>query len=116
MTVIASFVVLPLVSACAGGSHGNHTSSGPQATELNDPESWAYQACTDALLAQIKQKHPQVTAVKIDGHMSRQRLTDRKEKLTGSAKYDKGDDFKHLTFECIVDREDKQVEKLEYNQ
>lgn len=85
------------------------------AEDLNDPGSWAYEGCKQGLLTQIKQQHPQVTAVEIDGHVDRQRETDRKEKLTGKAKFKKGDDFKHVTFECIVDREDKQIEKVKYD-
>lgn len=85
------------------------------AEELNDPGSWAYEGCKQGLLDQIKQQHPQVTAVEIDGHVERERETDRKEKLTGKAKFNKGDDFKHVTFECIVDREDKQIEKVKYD-
>lgn len=85
------------------------------AQELNDPGSWAYEGCKKGLLDQIKQQHPQVTAVEIDGHMDRERESDRKEKLSGKATFNKGDENKHVTFECIVDREGQKVEKVKYD-
>ena len=85
------------------------------AEDLNDPGSWAYEGCKQGLLARVQRDHPQVQAIDIDGHVSEEKIDDRKSTLTGEAHFPKDGDNYHLTFECTVDRDAKQVLEVKYD-
>jgi len=83
--------------------------------DLNDPGSWAYEGCKQGLLNDIRQNHPQVQAIQIEGHVTEIKETDQKSELRGKAKYSKDGDMRHITFTCTVDRDEKKIRHVEYD-
>ena len=82
--------------------------------DLNDPGSWAYEGCKQELLNQVRQSHPQVQAIEIEGHVKENKETDQKSELIGKAKFSKDGDIRHITFTCTVDRGEKKIRHVNY--
>lgn len=114
MSLIAVITALPMLAACSGGGN-NQNGANLQGTDLNDPGSWAYQGCKQALLQRIRADHPQVETIDIVGHVTEEKDTDSRSVLSGEAKFLKGSDNFHLTFTCQVDRGRKQIIRAKYD-
>ena len=99
----------------SGHNERQSQSESHQGSNLNDPGSWAYEGCKQQLLNQIRQHHPQVQAVQIEGHITEIKETDQKSELTGQAKYRKNGDMRHITFTCTVDRGEKKIRHVNYD-
>ncbi len=115
--IIATSLVGCVVVAPGDSSQGNHQqpSGSHQSSDLNDPGSWAYKGCKQALLNDIRQKHPQVQDIQIEGQVTETKETNQKSELTGQAKYRKNGDMRHITFACSVDRSGNQIQHVNYD-
>ena len=115
--IIATSLVGCVVVAPGDSSQGNHqpSSGSHQGSDLNNPGSWAYEGCKQELLNQVRQDHPQVQTIEIEGHLTEYKDTDQKSELTGSAKYRKNGDMRHITFTCTVDRSGNKILHVNYD-
>ena len=108
LSMIAAAVLI--VTATAAGAQDK-----AREPELNDPGSWAYKGCEQALVAKIQKDRPQAKNIEIQGHVEKERKTDRKSVLSGEARFKNNDDeMRHVEFTCTVDREAKQIEGVDY--
>lgn len=106
MMAMAAVVVL-----AAGTARAQDKAHEP---ELNDPGSWAYEGCKQALLEKVKKDRPLVQTIEINGRVGKERQSDRKSLLTGEARFEREGEMKHITFSCTVNRDDKKIEKVTY--
>jgi hypothetical protein len=108
--VIGLGTIVGLTAACAGG--GSKPTGG---SDLNNPGTWAYEGCKQAVLARVKRDHPQAQAIQFDGHMSEIKETDSRSALTGEGKFPKDGDNFHFRFRCEVNRDTKTVGDAKYD-
>lgn len=103
-------VTAAVVAGCAGG--GGRPTGG---SDLNNPGTWAYEGCKQAVLERVKRDHPQVQTIQFDGHVNEIKETDSRSALTGEGKFPKNGDSFHFSFRCEVNRDLKTVGDAKYD-
>jgi hypothetical protein len=97
-----------LVAACAGGKPTG-------GSDLNNPGTWSYEGCKQAVLERVRRDHPHVQAIQFDGHVSEIKQTDSRSALTGKGRFPKNGDNFHFQFRCEVNRDTKTIGDAKYD-
>lgn len=108
IAVVSLGTATGLTAACAGGMPTG-------GSDLNNPGTWAYDGCKQAVLGRIQRDHPQAQAIQFDGHVSETKETDSRSVLTGEGKFPNGGDNFHFRFRCEVNRDLKSVGDAKYD-